>query len=106
LLVRSQYVNDLKGEQLAEYFDPTAFGCPATAGTPEPGCLSPPIWLTVVTPRGYWPIAVASVPGSSQHVEAPPPKAPATFSLDPPQNGRMVSWPSPYNKSHFGLDAP
>ena len=126
LLVRSQYVStqrsddggrhshtsglleaNTEGEQLAEYFDPTNCGPPSSAGAPQPGCGTPPIWLTVVTRDGYWPLAVAPFPEQhSEHKEEYPADASADFIRDNPQNGRMVSWPSPDNKSKFGFEAP
>ena len=107
LLVRSKYVPtkpNMEGEeQLAEYFDPTSCDPLPTGGALQPGCVTPPIWLTVVTRDGYWPLAVAPV--STENKESIPAHGPSTF-FPPQQNGRMVSWPSPDNKSKFGLDAP
>ncbi len=112
LLVRSNYVSKrLQGEQLAEYFDPSLTGCGSPgappAAAPLPGCFTPPIWLTVVTRSGYWPLALEAIDPSLHHQEdVSPSNAPATFFVNPPQNGRLVSWPSPNNKSTFGLDTP
>ena len=48
---------DSDHRQLAEYFDPLE-GCAGVADIREQ-CKTPPVWVTVVSRDGYWPIAVA-----------------------------------------------
>ena len=60
--VQSSEKETLQG-QLAEYFDP--FGQCHGPDQHRPECQTPPIWITVVSRDGYWPLAV-------QHVEPDP----------------------------------
>jgi len=88
LLDQSGYVlNRLKGAPLAEYFNPSLTSCPNAEIL---GCARPPMWLTVITRSGYWPVAL-------QSAEDP-------LSSDP-KNGQMISWPDPKSHPEFGLSS-
>ena len=87
LLVESHYVSeDMATEPLAEYFNPSIACSKGAKGCRIPPI--PPIWLTVLTRSGYWPVALESKDLPSQ---------------DPKD---MFASSSARDKPDFGLDSP
>jgi hypothetical protein len=78
---------DSDHRQLAEYFNPLE-GCAGGADTRE-ACKTPPVWVTVVSRDGYWPIAVAD-PDSN-------PDSKVDFKAD----SQLLSWKSGDNQSQL-----
>ena len=90
LLIRAKFVSqDYERKPLAEYFNPTA-NC-AESGDPT-GCYAPPVWLTVVSGSGYWPLAVMDAPREVTQT-----------SSGIQNNGLLLAWRSPLNVPEFGL---